>query len=372
LCTEIGLNTSAEETAVCNLGSVNIARHMVDGQLDEGKLACTIEIAMRMLDNVIDINFYPTKEARTANMRHRPVGLGMMGVQDALFMARLPFSSSHAAIFCDELMETVSYYAIYFSALLARDRGAYVSYKGSKWDRGIFPFDTIALLEKERGEAITVDRHVHKDWAMVREAVRLHGMRNSNTMAIAPTATIANIAGCSNCIEPVYKNLYVKANQQGEFTIMNKYLVADLKKEGLWSRALADSIKYHDGSIQNIAAIPLHLKELYQTAFEIDPEWLISISARRAKWLDQAQSHNVFMQGTSGKKLNDVYFAAWRGGMKSCYYLRTLGATEIEKSTLDAKEFGFTQKREYVAAAAIGSAELQVCGIEKNDCESCQ
>lgn len=373
LCTEIGLNTSANETAVCNLGSINIARHMSKGALDEPKVAATLKTAMNMLDNVVDINFYPTIEARNSNLRHRPVGLGMMGVQDALYMSNLPFETEEAAVFCDALMETVAYYAIYYSALLARDKGAYESFKGSKWDRDIFPIDTLELLAHERGEKVTVDRIVRKDWAPVRAAVKAYGMRNSNTMAIAPTVTIANIAGCGNCIEPIYKNLYVKANQQGEFTVMNKYLVAALKERDLWDDGMCQRIKYYDGSIQQIASIPDDIKKLYKTAFELDPEWLINISARRAKWLDQAQSHNIFMQGTSGKKLNDVYFAAWRSGMKSTYYLRTLGATQIEKSTLDAKEFGFTQKRQYTAEAiVVESAELRTCGIDKTDCDSCQ
>ncbi len=374
LCTEIGLNTSATETAVCNLGSVNVARHMENGRLDEVKLAATIKLAMNMLDNVIDINFYPTIEAKVSNLRHRPTGLGLMGLQDALFMQGLPFDTEQAAVFCDELMETISYYAINASAELARDRGVYESFKGSKWDRGIFPIDTLELLEHERGETVTVDRISRKDWAPVREAVKKYGMRNSNTMAIAPTVTIANIAGCGNCIEPIYKNMYVKANQQGEFTIINKYLVAALKERGLWNYDMCQRIKYYDGSIQQITSIPEDIRQLYKTAFEVDPEWLINLSARRAKWLDQAQSHNIFMQGTSGKKLNDIYFAAWRSGMKSTYYLRTLGASQIEKSTLDAKEYGFTQKRLYAAEAtpAMESSDLRTCGIDKTDCESCQ
>jgi len=372
LCTEIGLNTSSEETAVCNLGSLNIGKHIRNGAVDEEFLASTIKTAMNMLDNVVDINFYPTIEAKTANLRHRPVGLGLMGLQDALYMCGIPFDHQKAADFCDELMEMVSYYAIYYSSLLARDKGAYESYKGSKWDRGVFPLDTLDLLAHERGEAITVNRVSRKDWSIVREAVAQYGMRNSNTMAIAPTATIANISGCMPCIEPIYKNLYVKANQQGEFTIFNRYLVEDLKKEGLWSHDMAQRIKYYDGSIQHIAGVSERLKALYKTAFEIDPEWLVHLSALRSKWIDQSQSHNVFMQGTSGKKLHEVYFAAWRQGMKSTYYLRTLGATQIEKSTLDAKEFGFTQKREYNSLEAGRVSSLQTCGIEKTDCESCQ
>ena len=381
LCTEIGLNTSSEETAVCNLGSVNLAQHVCDGAIDEAKLADTITVAMNMLDNVVDINFYPTKESKTANMRHRPVGLGMMGLQDALFMCGLSFANEGARQFCDEVMETVSYHAIYNSSLLAKERGAYQSYKGSKWDRNIFPVDTLNTLEEERGEPIVIDRTEHKDWSMVREHVQTYGMRNSNTMAIAPTATIANISGCMPCIEPMYKNLYVKANQQGEFTVINTFLVDDLKKHGLWTQDIKEKLKYHDGSIQQIAQIPQELKKKHMTAFEIDPEWLIELAAVRSKWLDQSQSHNVFMQGVSGKKLNDVYFKAWRTGMKGTYYLRSLGATQIEKSTLDAKKFGFTQKREYQVTEQKPEApvkndsmlgEVQACSIENPECESCQ
>jgi len=378
LCTEIGLNTSAEETAVCNLGSVNLAQHISDGALNEEKLSETITLAMNMLDNVVDVNFYPTKEAQVANMRHRPVGLGMMGLQDAIFKCGLSFGDEKARQFCDEVMETVSYYAIYGSSLLAKKRGAYQSYKGSKWDRNIFPVDTLDLLEQERGEPILVDRTERKDWSIVREHVKKYGMRNSNTMAIAPTATIANISGCMPCIEPMYKNLYVKANQQGEFTVINTFLVQDLKDRGLWTQDIKQKLKYYDGSIQNIAEIPDELKRKHVTAFEIDPEWLIELAAVRSKWLDQSQSHNVFMQGVSGKKLNDTYFRAWRSGMKSTYYLRSLGATQIEKSTLDAKKFGFTQKREYKnldstkteSDSMLGT--VKACSIENPDCESCQ
>jgi len=371
LCTEIGLNTSAEETAVCNLGSINIIRHMVHGVLDEQRLGATIKVAMRMLDNVIDINFYPTIEAKTANLRHRPVGLGLMGLQDALFAAGIPFASEEAGVFSDSLMETVSYHAIYNSALLARERGAYSSFKGSKWDRGIFPIDTLDLLAKERGEPILINRTVTKDWQPVRDAVRAYGMRNSNTMAIAPTVTISNITGCFPCIEPMYKNLYVKANQQGEFTVINTYLVKALKERGLWHYDMCQRIKYYDGSVQAIPEIPQDIKMLFKTAFEIDPIWLIEITARRGKWVDQSQSHNIFLQGVSGKKLHDVYFAAWRSGLKSTYYARTLGASQVEKSTLDAKVFGFTQRREY-AEVQPTTETLQTCGIDKTDCESCQ
>ncbi|MGD1997368.1 MAG: ribonucleoside-diphosphate reductase subunit alpha [Candidatus Dependentiae bacterium] len=401
LCTEIGLNTSKEETAVCNLGSVNMARHITDGKVDEEKLAETIEIAMNMLDNVIDINFYPTKEARTANLRHRPVGLGMMGLQDAMYQADIAFDDPRALDFCDEMMETVSYYAILNSSKLAKERGAYSSFKGSKWDRNIFPIDTLDMLEKERGEKVEVNRTVRKDWSMVREHVQKYGMRNSNTMAIAPTATIANISGCMPCIEPTYKNLYVKANQQGEFTIINRYLVKELDKRGLWTDIVQQKLRYYDGSIQMIEEIPEDLKHKFKTAFELDPEWLVDLTAVRSKWIDQSQSHNIFMQGVSGKKLHEVYFRAWRMGMKGTYYVRSMGATQIEKATLDAKQFGFTQKREYspqpaggdvaeakvpVASAPVTQAitpgaektqdqmlgEVKACSIENPECESCQ
>lgn len=353
LCTEIFLNTSADETAVCNLGSVNLAEHITeDGKLDEAKIAQTVGIAVRMLDNVIDINYYPTQEAKNANLRHRPIGLGIMGLQDAFYKMNVHFASPNALEVSDYIMETVAYYAILASSNLAKERGTYQSYKGSKWDRNLFPQDTLALLEQERGIEIPVIKEGKKDWSSVRAHVKLHGMRNSNCMAIAPTATISNIVGCFPCIEPIYKNLYVKSNMSGEFTVVNKYLVEDLKKLGLWDRDMLDYLKYYDGSVQMIEKIPAHLKEKYKEVFEIDPEWLIEMTAARGKWIDQSQSHNVFMRGVSGKKLNDIYIKAWRLGLKSTYYLRTLAASQIEKSTLDAKKFGFTQKREYGAVDA--------------------
>jgi ribonucleoside-diphosphate reductase alpha chain len=347
LCTEIILNTSAQETAVCNLGSINLTEHIEDGALNEKKLANTIEIAMRMLDNVIDINYYPTAEAKTANLRHRPVGLGVMGFQDALYKLNINFDSNRALEFADELGELISYYTILASSKLAKERGSYSTYKGSKWDRNILPQDTIDLLEQERGIPVEVKRGGKLDWAPVREHIKEWGMRNSNCMAIAPTATISNIAGCFPCIEPIYKNLYVKSNMSGEFTVVNKYLVEDLKKLGLWDHDMLELIKYYDGSVQFIEHIPNHLKEKYKEVFEIDAEFLIQVTAQRGKWIDQSQSHNVFMKGVSGKKLGQIYISAWKAGLKTTYYLRTLGASQIEKSTLDAKKFGFTQKREY-------------------------
>lgn len=360
LCTEITLNTSADETAVCNLGSINLERHVENGVLDKVKLAQTINAAVRMLDNVIDINFYPTVEAHNANMRHRPVGLGLMGFQDALYKLDIPFDDPRALTFADTMMEFVSYHAILASSQLARERGAYQSYKGSKWDRNIFPIDTIDLLEKERGMKIEVSRTESMDWAPVREHVQKYGMRNSNTMAIAPTATISNVAGCFPCIEPIYKNIYVKANMSGEFTIVNSYLVDDLKKLGMWNGKMLDQLKYYDGNVQMIDDIPAHLKAKYKEVFEIDPEWLVKLTAARAKWIDQSQSHNVFIKGVSGKQLSDVYIAGWKAGLKTFYYLRSLGATQVEKSTLDAKQFGYTQKREYKAMRDQGSSQEKV------------
>ncbi len=360
LCTEITLNTSAQETAVCNLGSVNLARHIKDGELDDNLLQKTVNIAIRMLDNVIDLNYYPTKEGEYSNFQHRPIGLGMMGFQDALFQLNINYNSPRALEFTDHLTEKFSYYAISASSQLAQERGAYSSYRGSKWERGIFPLDTLDLLEKERDLPIKTSRQNQLNWGILKEQVKKYGMRNSNTMAIAPTATIANIAGCYPCIEAMYSNIYVKSNVAGEFTVVNKYLVVDLKKLGLWNQSILDQIKYYEGSIQNIPNIPQNLKEKYRGVFEIDPLWMIEIAAVRSKWIDQSISHNIFAKGTSGKKLNDIYFAAWERGLKTTYYLRTLGASRIESSTLDAAKFGYTQKR--------GNQE---CLLD-SDCESCQ
>ena len=303
LCTEITLNTSLDEVAVCNLGSINLARHVSKGQLNDKVLEHTIETAIRMLDNVIDINFYPIPETRNSNMRHRPVGLGTMGFQDALYQLGINFSDEKARDFADEVMEKVAYHAILGSSKLAKERGTYQSYKGSKWDRNILPQDTIDLLEKERGLPVNVKRGGKLDWAPVRDHLKKYGMRNSNTMAIAPTATISTISGCFPCIEPIYKNIYVKANMSGEFTVVNKYLIEDLKKLGLWSTDLLDQLKFNDGNLDAIDSIPQGLKDKYKEAFAIDPLWLIDITAARGKWIDQSQSHNVFMKGVSGKKL---------------------------------------------------------------------
>lgn len=372
LCTEITLNTSEDETAVCNLGSINLSRHIKDGSVDEVLLAKTIKSAIRMLDNVIDLNYYPTKEAKNSNQRHRPIGLGMMGFQDALFKLDIPFGDETALEFADTVGEIISYYAILASSELAKERGTYGSYKGSKWDRNIFPLDTVDLLEKERGVEIDCSRTSKMNWQPVRDHVKKWGMRNSNVMSIAPTATIANIAGCYPSIEPIYKNIYVKANVAGEFTIINNYLVQDLKKIGLWNDEIREQLKYYDGDVSFIPQIPEYLKLKYKTAFELDPVWLLKITAVRGKWIDQSQSHNVFMKGVSGKKLEEIYQSAWKFGLKTTYYLRTLGASQIEKSTLDAKKFGYTQKREYKQFAQSGIQAAQACSIEDPSCESCQ
>ncbi len=360
LCTEITLNNSAEETAVCNLGSVNLARHTGTEGLNEELLADTIATAMRMLDNVININYYPTSESKAANFRHRPVGLGMMGLQDALFTLRIPFDSPEAEEFVDAATELFSYHAILNSSRLAAERGAYESYKGSKWDRGIFPLDTLDLMDKERGIPVEVNRKSRLDWSAVREHVAAHGMRNSNTMAIAPTATISNIAGCMPCIEPIYKNLYVKANMSGEFTVVNTHLVKDLKSRGLWSPEMLDQLKFHDGNINKIEGIPEEFRRLYKEAFEIDPLAMLRLTAIRGKWIDQSQSHNVFLKGATGRKMDQIYTSAWRMGLKTTYYLRTLAASQIEKSTLDAKTYGYTQKRSSdTAPAPSGAAQTE-------------
>lgn len=345
LCTEITLNTSKEETAVCNLGSINLAQHVRGGQLDIEKLQYTATVAMRMLDNVIDLNFYPTVEAKNSNLKHRPVGLGIMGFHDALYQMGINFDSEEMVEFADYSMEAVSYYAIYGSAMLAKERGAYSTFRGSKWDRGIFPVDTIALLEQERGEAIPVSRTGRLDWEPVKAAVAEYGMRNSNTMAIAPTATISNISGAIPSIEPIYKNIYVKANISGDFVIINQYLVEDLKKIGMWNDDMVGQLKFHDGRVSAIDGIPQELKDKYKEVFEIDPKWLIKAAAYRGKWIDQSQSLNIFYGGKSGKEINDIYIYAWEMGIKTTYYLRTMAASQVEKSTVNVAEFGNTHNR---------------------------
>lgn len=335
LCTEITLNTSAEETAVCNLGSVNFAKHVKDGAFDTAGIDATVTVAMRMLDNVIDLNFYPTKEARNSNMKHRPVGLGVMGFQDALYMLDISFGSEECVKFADTSMEVVSRASIAASSDLARERGAYESFKGSKWDRGIFPVDTIKLLEENRGLPTGTDQSESLDWSAVRESVKKYGMRNSNCMAIAPTATISNIAGSTPGIEPIYKNIYVKSNISGDFIIVNNALVYDLKERGLWNKDMLDALKYNDGSVADIAEVPQDLKDKYKETFEVDMRWLVKAAASRGKWIDQSQSLNIFYAGTSGKEISDLYLYAWEAGVKTTYYLRTLGASQVEKSTIN-------------------------------------
>lgn len=335
LCTEITLNTSATETAVCNLGSVNFATHITAGVFDTEKIRSTVTTAMRMLDNVIDLNFYPTKEAQYSNMKHRPVGLGIMGFQDALYELDINFASDACVRFADSSMEVVAHASILASSELARERGSYESFAGSKWDRGIFPVDTIALLEENRGIKTGIDTLESLDWKPVRESVKKYGMRNSNCMAIAPTATISNIAGSIPGIEPIYKNIYVKSNISGDFIIVNNALVVDLKKAGLWSKEMLDAIKYHDGSLQDIAHVPQDIKDKYKETFEIDMRWLVKAAASRGKWIDQSQSLNIFYAGTSGKEISDLYVYAWEAGVKTTYYLRSLGASQVEKSSIN-------------------------------------
>ncbi len=394
LCTEILLNTSKDETAVCNLGSINLKAHVRDGQFDLELLADTIRVAMRMLDNVIDINYYPTPEAGTANRRHRPVGLGIMGFQDALSALGIGYASDAAVEFADRNMEAISYYAILASTELARERGRYESYTGSKWDRGMLPIDTLDLLERERGMPIDVDRSVSMDWDPVRQAVRTHGMRNSNCMAIAPTATISTIIGVTQSIEPSYKHLFVKSNLSGDFTQVNVSLVSELKQRGLWDAAMLDAFKYYDGCLADIDRVPLDIKERYITAFEVDPHWLLECAARRQKWIDMGQSLNLYMCDPNGRKLHDMYYEAWSKGLKTTYYLRTLAKTQVEKSTVDINKFSIQPRwmknksasgdivvsrdtlKEEVPVEAIADIPAsmvgQVCDPNNPDCESCQ
>ncbi len=366
LCTEITLNNSLEETAVCNLGSFNYALHIEDGKLNEIKVKETIYTAMRMLDNVIDINYYPTAEAKNSNMKHRPVGLGVMGFHDALYKLNINFDSEAAVVFADESMEVIAYNAIMASSLLAKDRGAYSSFKGSKWDRNLLPQDTVKLLEESRGENIDVSKSGRLDWTPVRESIKSYGMRNSNCMAIAPTATISNIVGTIPCIEPIYKNIFVKANMNGDFIVVNPYLHADLKSRGLWDYEMIGLLKYNDGSVKNIASVPQDLKDKYKEVFEIDPKWLIRTAAYRGKWIDQSQSLNIYYSGTSGKELATIYEYAWKMGLKTTYYLRSLGASQVEKSTVNTAEFGSTHKRDntsnVTATPISGITDIKMAG----------
>ena len=383
LCTEILLNTSAEETAVCNLGSVNLTAHLKDGALNQELIAQTVRTAVRMLDNVIDINYYPTPEARNANMQHRPVGMGVMAFQDALYQLRISYASQEAVEFADHSMEMISYYAILASSELAAERGAYQTYEGSKWDRGLLPIDTIDLLEQERGGHLTLDRSSQMDWAPVRESIAKHGVRNSNTMAIAPTATIANIIGVSQSIEPTYKNLYAKANLSGDFIVVNEYLVTQLKERGLWDDKMVQDLKYHDGSVLEIDRVPDDLKDVFRTSFEIDSKWLIACAARRQKWIDMGQSLNLYFDinqvpegQKTGRVLSDMYFFAWEAGLKTTYYLRTLAATQIEKSTVNINSYGVQPKWMKSKSASSEVAPVaeaaKACSILDPECEACQ
>jgi len=370
LCTEITLNTSADEIAVCNLGSVNLLAHMAEGGLDFEKLKRTIRIAMRMLDNVIDINYYAVDKARNANARHRPVGLGIMGFQDCLHRMRVPYASQEAVEFADRSMEMVAYAAYWASTELAEERGRYASFPGSLWDRAILPQDTLDLLAAERGGYVELDRSSSLDWEALRARIQSHGMRNSNCLAIAPTATIANIVGVSASIEPTYQNLFVKSNLSGEFTVVNEYLVADLKMGGLWDEVMIADLKYFDGNLARIDRVPAALRKLYATAFEIEPKWLVEAASRRQKWIDQSQSLNIYMSGASGKRLDETYKLAWLRGLKTTYYLRAMGATHAEKSTSKAGALNAVpaaSEPELVAEAAI-----KVCAIDNPDCEACQ
>ncbi len=394
LCTEITLNTSDTETAVCNLGSVNLVQHLKDGKLDHDKLKKTITVAIRMLDNVIDINYYAVKKARDSNMRHRPVGLGLMAFQDSLYELRVPYASQAAVEFADESMEAICYYAYWASTELAKERGKYSSYKGSLWDQGILPLDTLDMLAKERGGYVEVDRSAKLDWSVLRNKIVQDGMRNSNCVAIAPTATISNIIGVDACIEPCFGNLSVKSNLSGEFTIINGYLVRDLKRLGLWDDVMVVDLKHYDGSLRPIDRVPAEIKSLYATAFEVDTTWVIEAAARRQKWIDQAQSLNIYMAGASGKKLDDTYKLAWTRGLKTTYYLRTVGATHAEKSTVKAGKMNSVSSGsgggistapaasvnalEAAAAAAreqlsaMPATDIRFCGVDDPTCESCQ
>ena len=387
LCTEITLNTSDTETAVCNLGSVNLSRHLKDGAngkvLDHDKLKKTITIAMRMLDNVIDINYYAVKKARDSNMRHRPVGLGLMGFQDALYEMRTPYASQAAVEFADQSMEAICYYAYWASTELAKERGQYASYKGSLWDQGILPLDTLKLLEHERGGYVEVDRSSTLDWDTLRQKIAADGMRNSNCVAIAPTATISNIIGVDASIEPCFGNLSVKSNLSGEFTVINGYLVRDLKRLGLWDDVMVMDLKHFDGSLRPIDRVPQEIKALYATAFEVETTWLVEAAARRQKWIDQAQSLNIYMAGASGKKLDDTYKLAWLRGLKTTYYLRTSSATQVEKSTVNSgshnavSSSGMNAVESAAAAAQAGmntspATDVKFVAIDDVDCEACQ
>lgn len=362
LCTEITLNTSSEEIAVCNLGSINLPQHIENGQLNHERLQKTIKTAIRMLDNVIDINYYSVPQARNSNLKHRPIGLGLMGFQDALYKLKLDYASQAAVDFADTSMELISYYAIEASSALAEERGNYPSYEGSLWSKGILPIDSINLLQEARGKYLEQDRNQTLNWEKLRTKVRTVGMRNSNVMAIAPTATISNICGVSQSIEPTFQNLFVKSNLSGEFTVINMYLVEDLKALNIWDQVMVNDLKYYNGSVQHIDRIPEELKKRYATAFEIDPIWLVEAGSRRQKWIDQSQSLNLYMSKPSGKKLDQIYKQAWLKGLKTTYYLRSMGASNAEKSTISDGALN----------AVKIEPEVKACSILDPDCEACQ
>ncbi|HSI48327.1 MAG TPA: ribonucleoside-diphosphate reductase subunit alpha [Ideonella sp.] len=400
LCTEITLNTNEDEIAVCNLGSVNLVQHLKDGKVDQEKLKKTVSTAMRMLDNVIDINYYAVKKARDSNLRHRPVGLGLMGFQDALYELRLPYASQEAVEFADQSMEAICYHAYWASTDLAAERGRYSTYRGSLWDRGILPLDSLNLLAEQRGGHVEVDRSMTLDWDALRQRIATHGMRNSNCVAIAPTATISNIIGVDASIEPCFGNLSVKSNLSGEFTVVNEYLVRDLKQLGLWDNVMVMDLKHYDGSLRRIDRVPEDIKRLYATAFEVETQWLVEAAARRQKWIDQAQSLNIYIAGASGKKLDDTYKLAWLRGLKTTYYLRTVGATHAEKSTVAAGAMNSVPSSGGIGGShmAAGSApamsaldaaaaqaqammaaqqstpatDIKFCGVDDPTCEACQ
>ena len=362
LCTEITLNTSEKEIAVCNLGSINLLKHTNKDGLDVEKLKKTIKTAIRMLDNVIDINYYSVPQAEYSNMLHRPIGLGLMGFQDALYAQGIPYSSKDAVEFADISMELISYYAIQASSELAKERGSYSSYEGSLWSQDILPIDSIQILKKARGKYLQQNTNQRLDWSELRKTIKANGMRNSNVMAIAPTATISNICGVAQSIEPTYQNLFVKSNLSGEFTVINPHLVKQLKAEGLWDEVMINDLKYYDGSLQKIGRIPDHIKTLYATAFEIEPRWMVDAASRRQKWIDQGQSLNLYMAEPSGKKLDVLYRMAWLSGLKTTYYLRSLGATNAEKSTVTDGALN----------AVSANAAPKACSIDDPDCEACQ
>jgi ribonucleoside-diphosphate reductase alpha chain len=384
LCTEITLNTSDSETAVCNLGSINLRQHLKDGAIDHAKLQRTVTVAMRMLDNVIDINFYAVKKARDANLRHRPVGLGLMAFQDALYELRIPYASQEAVEFADRSMEAICYYAYWASTDLAAERGRYSSYRGSLWDQGVLPPDTLDLLARARGGHVEVDRSATLDWEALRHKMARDGMRNSNCVAIAPTATISNIIGVDASIEPCFGNLSVKSNLSGEFTVINHFLVRDLKRLGLWDDVMVMDLKHFKGSLHAIDRVPPEIKALYATAFEVEPRWLVEAASRRQKWIDQAQSLNIYMAGASGKKLDETYKLAWLRGLKTTYYLRTQSATHVEMSTVNTRQLNAVSSDHGGGAMvahnaaqeaidhAVPASDVRFCAIDDPSCEACQ